>query len=361
MADVLFEENEKKPNQSILVEIKDAFMTGITYIIPLIIAGGMTSALVTVFSQGSPLVEDTLLWYMKQMGSQLSGTLMLPVLSAATAYALSGKESIAAGFAGGIAANLIQGGFLCAVLSGLIAGYLVRFVVKTIPAKGNIAAVIKLFVRPVLSTVLIGLMVFLIIGKPMAALNMWFVQMLTEAGDTNIMLLGALIGIMVSFDLGGPVSKAAYAFCIGAMTEGIGMPYAAFASAKMVSGFTISASTKIKKKLFTEEEKEMGNSGWILALAGIPEGGIPFILGDPVRVIISLCSGSAITGAIVAATGMGLFVPGIGLFSMFVLQEGVGLIPNAVIWFMAAVVGAVFSTIILLILRTIKVKKEFKK
>ena len=358
MENVLFEENEKKSNQSILEEIKNAFMTGITYIIPLIIAGGMTSALVTVFSQGSPLVEDTLLWYMKQMGSQLSGTLMLPVLSAATAYALSGKESIAAGFAGGIAANLIQGGFLCAVLSGLIAGYLVRFVVKTIPAKGNIAAVITLFVRPVLSTILIGLIVFLIIGKPMAALNLWFVQMLTEAGDTNIMLLGALIGIMVSFDLGGPVSKAAYAFCIGAMTEGIGMPYAAFASAKMVSGFTISAATKIKKKLFTEEEIEMGNSGWILALAGITEGGIPFILGDPIRVIVSLCFGSAITGGIVAASGMGLFVPGVGLFSMLLLTDGVGAVANAAIWFLAAVIGAVVSTIVLIILRKLKLNKK---
>ena len=293
-------------------------------------------------------------------GSQLSGTLMLPVLSAATAYALSGKPSIAPGFAGGIAANIIQGGFLCAVLSGLITGYLVRFIIKIIPAKGNVAAVITLFVRPVLSTFLIGMIVFLMIGKPMAALNQGIVDMLAEAGDTNKMLLGALIGSMVSFDLGGPVSKAAYAFCIGAMTEGIGMPYAAFASAKMVSGFTISAATKIKKDFFTLEEREMGNSGWILALAGIPEGGIPFILGDPVRVIISLCTGSAITGAIVAAYGMGLFVPGVGLFSMALLQDGVGPVANAVIWFMAAVVGAIVSTVILLILRKLKKKKISK-
>ena len=117
-------------------------MTGITFVIPLIIAGGMTSAIVSVLSQGTPLVEETWLWYMKQMGSQLSGTLMLPVLSAATAYALSGKPSIAPGFAAGLASNIIQGGFLCAVISGLIAGYLVRFVIKVIPAKGNVAAVV---------------------------------------------------------------------------------------------------------------------------------------------------------------------------------------------------------------------------
>ena len=101
----------------------------------------------------------------------------------------------------------------------------------------------------------------------------------------------------------------------------------------------------------------MGNSGWILALAGIPEGGIPFILGDPIRVIISLCSGSAITGAIVALSGMGLFVPGIGLFSMLLLTEGIGLVGNAIVWLLAAVVGAVVSTIILLILRKLKMKK----
>ena len=133
----MFEGNEKKPNQSILEEIKNAFMTGITFVIPLIIAGGMTSALVTVISQGMPLAEETWLWYMKQMESHLSA-LMLPVLSAATAYAFSGKPSIAPGFAAGLAPNIIQGGFLCAVVSGIIAGYLVRFVIKTIPAKGNV-------------------------------------------------------------------------------------------------------------------------------------------------------------------------------------------------------------------------------
>ena len=356
MKDILFVQNEKKPKQSWLEEMKNAFMTGITFVIPLIIAGGMTNALVTVLSQGAPLAEETWLWYMKQMGSQLSGTLMLPVLSAATAYALSGKPSLAAGFAAGLASNIIQGGFLCAVISGIIAGYLVRFVIKTIPAKGNIASVINLFVHPVVSTILMGTIVFLIVGKPMAMLNLWFVEMLAEAGDTNKMLLGALIGIMVSFDLGGPVSKAAYAFCIGAMTEGIGMPYAAFASAKMVSGFAISASTKLRKDLFTEEEKEMGNSGWMLALAGIPEGGIPFILGDPVRVICSLCTGSAVTGAMVAICDMGLFVPGVGLFSMLLLTDGIGLIGNAAVWFLAAIVGAVVSTVILILLRKWKVK-----
>ncbi len=357
MENILFEENEKKPNQSLLEEIKNAFMTGITFVIPIIIAGGMTNALVTVLSQGMPVIEETWLWYMKQMGSQLSGMLMMPVLSAATAYALSGKPSIASGFAAGIATNIIQGGFLCAVLSGIIAGYLVRFIKKTIPARGNVAAVITLFIHPVLSTFLIGIIVFLIVGKPMAALNLWFVEMLSEAGEANKMLLGALIGSMVSFDLGGPVSKAAYAFCIGAMTEGIGMPYAAFASAKMVSGFTISAATKLCKDLFTMEEREMGNSGWILALAGIPEGGIPFILGDPIRVICSLCAGSAITGAIVAACGMGLFVPGVGLFSMVLLTDGIGVVANAVIWFLAAVVGAVISTIVLIVLRKQKLKR----
>ena len=357
MENVLFEENEKKQNQSILVEMKDAFITGITFVIPLIIAGGMTNALVSVISQGTPLVEESWLWYMKQMGSQLTGTLMLPALSAATAYALSGKESIAAGFAAGLASNIIQGGFLCAVISGIIAGYLVRLVIKLIPAKGNVASVVTLFVRPVLSTLLIGTIVFLIVGKPIAALNLWIVEMLANAGDTNKMLLGALIGIMVSFDLGGPISKAAYAFCIGAMTEGIGMPYAVFASVKMVSGFTISASTKINKKLFTEEEREMGNSGWIIALAGIVEGGIPFLLGDPIRAIISFCAGSAITGAIVAACNIGLFVPGVGLFSLLLLTDGIGLIGNALVWFFAAIIGAVVSTIVLLILRTIKAKQ----
>ena len=244
------------------------------------------------------------------------------------------------------------------MLGGLVAGYSVRWLRKTIPAKGTLAGFVSFWVYPVLSTLIVGVAMFLLIGKPIAAINMALIEILGSMSGSNGALLGAILGVMVSFDLGGPVNKAAYTFCVGAMAEGILMPYAAFASVKMVSGFAITASTKLFKQYFTKEEKEAGNSTWILVLAGINEGAIPFMMADPVRVIPSLYIGSAVTGAIIGATGIGLDVPGAGIFFMFLLKDGMGIFLNALIWFFAAVIGALISTVILVALRKAKLNKK---
>lgn len=184
-----------------------------------------------------------------------------------------------------------------------------------------------------LSTLIVGVAIFLLIGKPISAINMALIEILGSMSGSN----GALLG---------------------AMAEGILMPYAAFASVKMVSGFAITASTKLFKQYFTKEEKEAGNSTWILVLAGITEGAIPFMMADPVRVIPSLYIGSAVTGAIIGATGIGLDVPGAGIFFMFLLKDGMGIFLNALIWFFAAVAGALISMVILVALRKAKLNKK---
>lgn len=347
---------------SFLSDVKGAVLTGISYIIPLIVAGGMINAFAVLLAQGFGLqdllaAEGSWLWSFKQMGGGLLGTVMIPVLSAYMAYSLGDKTALAPGFAAGIAANLIGGGFLCGMLGGLVAGYAVRWLRKSIPAKGTLAGFVSFWVYPVLSTIIVGIAIFLLVGKPVAALNAALIELLGSMSGSNGALLGAILGIMVSFDLGGPVNKAAYTFCVGAMAEGILMPYAAFASVKMVSGFAITGATKIFKKYFSKEEHEIGSSTWILVLAGITEGAIPFMMADPIRVIPSLCIGSAVTGGIIGATGIGLDVPGAGIFSMFLLKDGMGLLANAFIWFFAAVVGAFVSMILLVLLRKAKLNK----
>lgn len=204
---------------------------------------------------------------------------------------------------------------------------------------------------------MVGVALFLLVGKPVAAINAGLISLLSSMSGSNGALLGAVLGIMVSFDLGGPVNKAAYTFCVGAMAEGILMPYAAFASVKMVSGFAITAVTRLFPTLFSKEEKEIGSSTWLLVLAGITEGAIPFMMGDSLRVMLSLCAGSAVTGAIIGSTGIGLDVPGAGIFSMFLLKTGLGGWTNAAVWFFAAVVGAAVSAVLLVILRKAKLAK----
>jgi 2-O-A-mannosyl-D-glycerate PTS system EIIABC component len=199
-----------------------------------------------------------------------------------------------------------------------------------------------------------------VVGKPLAFLNQGLISWLQGMSGTNALILGAIIGAMVSFDLGGPVNKAAYTFCIGAMASGNFIPYATFASVKMVSAFSVTGATIIGKKYFTEQEQEVGKQTWLLGLAGITEGAIPFMMNDPLRVIPSLIAGSAITGAIVSYFNIGLNVPGAGIFSLALLQ-GKPLLVAGGIWFGAALIGALVSMILLIATRKNKLRKEDKK
>lgn len=344
--------------------VKEAVMTGISHVIPLIVAGGMIAAICVIFARSFGLTdllntEGSWLFLIKSMGSGLLGTLMVPVLSAYMAYSIGDKPALAAGFAAGFCANTVGGGFLLGMLGGIIAGYAMRYLKNWIPAKGTFAGFVSFVVYPVLSCLIVGIALLVVLGKPVAMINSALVDFLGSMAGSNAALLGAVLGIMVSFDLGGPVNKAAYAFCVAAMAEGVLMPYCAFASVKMVSAFGVTFATKFNKNIFTPEEREVGNSTWLLGLAGITEGAIPFMMADPIRVIFSLCTGSAVCGAIVAIFNIGLDVPGAGIFSIFVLTADN--IPLAmIVWFGAAVIGAIISAILLVVTRKQKLAKLAK-
>ena len=197
-----------------------------------------------------------------------------------------------------------------------------------------------------------------VVGKPVAALNNGLINWLNGMTGVNAILLGAIIGAMVSFDLGGALNKAAYTFGIGAIASGNFIPYAIFASVKMVSAFGVTIATVLGRDLFSESEKEIGKQTWILGLAGITEGAIPFMIEDPIRVIPSLVAGSAITGSIVAFFNIGLQVPGAGIFSLALLDGSMSGFIIASIWFFAAVLGAIISAILLIITRKQKNQRK---
>jgi len=342
-------------------ELKNSILTGISHIIPVIVAGGMILSFAVLVAQAFGLqelyaTENSWLWMFRKLGGGMLGTLMVPVLSAYMACAIADKPALGPGFAAGVAANLIKGGFLGGMLGGLLAGYIVRYLKKSFPAKGTFAGFISFWVYPVIGSLTVGALMLLVFGKPVAALNQGLIDWLNNLSGSNAILLGAVMGIMVSFDLGGPVNKAAYAFCIGAMANGNYVPYATFASIKMVSAFSVTAATLLFKNYFEEREREVGKSTWLLGLAGITEGAIPFMIEDPLRVIPSLCIGSAITGAIVMSLNIGLNVPGAGIFSLFVLQ-GAPAVKAGAIWLGAALIGAAISACLLVVTRIHKLKR----
>ncbi len=344
-------------------DVKSAILTGVSHIIPLIVAGGMILAVAVLISQGFGLqetynAEGSWLWMLRKLSGGMLGTLMTPVLAAYMSYSLAEKPGLAPGFAAGLAADLIGSGFLGGMLGGLLAGYVVKLLKKKIPAKGILAGFVSFWVYPVVGSLLVGVLMLFVVGKPVAALNNGLISWLNGMTGANAILLGAIIGAMVSFDLGGPINKAAYTFAIGAIASGNFIPYAIFASVKMVSAFGVTIATMLGKDIFTDTEKEIGKQTWILGLAGITEGAIPFMIEDPIRVIPSLVAGSAVTGSIVAFFNIGLQVPGAGIFSLALLEGSLSGLTAAAIWFFAAVIGAIISAILLILTRKNKLSKE---
>ncbi|EEW3778513.1 TPA: PTS 2-O-a-mannosyl-D-glycerate transporter subunit IIABC [Escherichia coli] len=355
-------QQDTQPVKSVKTELKQALLSGISFAVPLIVAGGTVLAVAVLLSQIFGLQdlfneENSWLWMYRKLGGGLLGILMVPVLAAYTAYSLADKPAIAPGFAAGLAANMIGSGFLGAVVGGLIAGYLMRWVKNHLRLSSKFNGFLTFYLYPVLGTLGAGSLMLFVVGEPVAWINNSLTAWLNGLSGSNALLLGAILGFMCSFDLGGPVNKAAYAFCLGAMANGVYGPYAIFASVKMVSAFTVTASTMLAPRLFKEFEIETGKSTWLLGLAGITEGAIPMAIEDPLRVIGSFVLGSMVTGAIVGAMNIGLSTPGAGIFSLFLLHDnGAGGVMAAIGWFGAALVGAAISTAILLIWRRHAVK-----
>lgn len=344
-------------------ELKQALLSGISFAVPLIVAGGTVLAVAVLLAQIFGLqhlfdLENSWLWMYRKLGGGMLGTLMVPVLAAYTAYSLADKPALGPGFAAGLAANMIGSGFLGGVVAGLIAGYLMRWVKKHIRLSPNFNGFLTFYLYPVIGTLVAGSLMLFVIGEPVAWINTSLTHWLNGLSGSNALLLGGILGFMCSFDLGGPVNKASYAFCLGAMANGVYGPYAIFASVKMVSAFTVTASTLIAPKLFKDFEIETGKSTWLLGLAGITEGAIPMAIEDPIRVIGSFLVGSVVTGAMVGAMNIGLSTPGAGIFSLFLLHPGghSGMAAAAG-WFGAALVGTIISTLILILWRKRAVKQ----
>ncbi len=358
-------EEEADEKESVGKVVKDSVLTGISYIIPIIIAGGMISAIATMIIQIfdlQTLAADPTSWIamLKSLGGGMLGILMVPVLAAFMSYSIADKPGLAPGFAGGLAANMINSGFLGGMLAGLLAGFLMKYMKENIKAKGAFSGFVSFWLYPVVGSFIVGFLMLFVVGRPITFINTSLIDWLDSLQGSSAILLGAVIGIMVSFDLGGPVNKAAYAFCIGAMASGNYLPYATFASVKMVSAFSLSAACLLAKDIFTDQEREIGTQTWILGLAGITEGAIPVAMNDPIRVLGSFILGSMVTGGIVAYAGIGLTVPGAGIFSMGFLVGINGGLANAMIWFGAALLGAAISTFFLIVTRKQKLAKQVR-
>ncbi|NWK78847.1 fructose-specific PTS transporter subunit EIIC [Aquitalea sp. LB_tupeE] len=325
-------------------------MTGVSFMLPFVTAGGIMIAL--AFALGGIYAFDdahkgTLAWALFQIGAKSAFALMVPILAGYISYSIANRPGITPGMVGGMLAASLGSGFLGGIAAGFIAGYGTDFLNKKIQLGRNLDGLKPVLILPVLGSLLVGLLMIYVIGTPVAGLLAMLTDALKSMQGSSALLLGAILGAMMAFDMGGPVNKAAYAFATGLIASQVYTPMAAVMAAGMTPPLGIALATKLFADRFTADEREAGKAAGVLGISFISEGAIPFAARDPLRVIPSLMVGSAVTGAISMAMGVELKVPHGGVF---VLP-----IPNAVTnlgaYLVALVVGTVLTAVMLRVLK----------
>lgn len=322
-------------------------MTGVSHMIPFVVAGGLLIAL--GFALGGIYVYNcpgTVAEALFSTGKQAFG-FMLPVLAGYISYSLADRPGLVPGFVGGAFASTIGAGFIGALVAGLLAGYVVVLIKKYIKLPKTLDGLMPVLIIPVLSTAIIALIMIFILGNPMKAINDALNSGLKGLQGANAAVLGVVLGAMMAFDMGGPFNKAAYVFATGTLAAGGSAIMAAVMAAGMVPPLGIALATVIAKKKFTEQEREAGKAAWALGVSFITEGAIPFAAGDPFRVIPSIMAGSAITGALSMIFGATLAVPHGGIWVLVIPNVVTHLLPYVI----SIVVGTVVTALILSVIR----------
>lgn len=222
-----------------------------------------------------------------------------------------------------------------------MAGYIALFIAKKLPLPQNLAALKPILIIPLFSSLIIGLLMFYVIGTPVADLTKAMEEFLSKMGTTNAVLLGAVIGGMMCVDMGGPINKAAYTFSVGLLTLAVPnqFPIAAAMAGGMVPAIGMAIATWLAKSKFSEDERNAGKASFVLGLCFISEGAIPFAAKDPARVLPSCILGGAITGGLVAVFGNTLAAPHGGVFVLLIPNA----INNAITYLIAIAVGSVVT------------------
>jgi PTS system fructose-specific IIC component len=341
-------------------KVRQWLMTGVSYLIPFVAAGGLLIAL--SFALGGYKIVDAPKvteqfdpgsvagWaaLMFQIGSA-AFDFLVPVLAGFIAFAMADRPAIAPGFVGGAIAVTVGAGFLGGLVAGLLAGGVVLGL-KRIQVPKAMRGIMPVVVYPLLGSIVVGVLMYVVVGKPIAAATSGLTNWLNSLSGVSALLLGALLGLMMAFDMGGPVNKAAYAFAVGGLTTGATASLqimAAVMAAGMVPPLALALASTVRKKLFTEAERENGRAAWLLGASFITEGAIPFAAADPFRVIPSIMLGSAVTGSLSMAFGATLRAPHGGIFVL-------PLIGNPLLFLVALIAGTAVAAGAVILLKQVR-------
>jgi len=314
-------------------------LTGVSFMLPMVVAGGLCIALSFVFGIKAYEQEGTLAAALMQIGGGTAFALMVPVLAGYIAYSIADRPGIAPGMIGGMLASTLGAGFIGGILAGFLAGYSAKAVIRYIKLPSSVESLKPILIIPLLASLFTGLVMIYVVGTPVAVALNWLTDFLNNMGSTNAVLLGLLLGAMMCVDLGGPINKAAYTFGVGLLSTETYMPMAAIMAAGMVPPIGMGIATFLRRSRFAQAEREAGKASFVLGLCFISEGAIPFAAKDPLRVIPISMIGGAITGALSMFFSIKLMAPHGGLFVL--------LIPNAVnhalLYLLAIAAGSVIT------------------
>jgi fructose PTS system EIIBC or EIIC component len=330
-------------------------MNGVSFMIPLVVAGGLIIALSFAFGgiHGAEQKESLAANLMK-IGAEGAFALMVPILAGYIAYSIADRAGLAPGLVGGMLASSLGAGFLGGIAAGFLAGYIAKWIKDFLPLPKSMEKLKPVLIIPFLATLAVGLLMIYVVGTPVKALMDGLTAWLKSMGSANAAVLGLILGAMMAFDMGGPVNKAAYTFSVGLLGSDVYGPMAATMAAGMVPPLGLWLATLIARHKFTSEEREAGKAAGVLGLSFITEGAIPFAAADPLRVIPAMVAGSAVAGALAMGLGCTLRAPHGGVF-VLPIPHAVGNIGGFVL---ALAAGVIVSAVLVVLLKKNVQKQE---
>lgn len=326
---------------------KDHLMTGISYVLPVIIAGSLVVAIAKIigfafgytdlngFEDASGFLHYVYLF--EQVGWTAIGLLNL-ILGAFIAFSIGGRPALAAGFVGGMLATSTNAGFLGAVVAGFFAGWLTNWVKKNIKIKGSLATALPLIILPLITVGLTGFLMAIVLGGPLGWVNTSLLDWITHMteSNTNIVVLAAVLGAMITFDMGGPVNKAAWMAGNALLISGVYLPAIMVNVAICIPPLGYGLATLFKKSNYSPEFRESGKGSLIMGIIGITEGAIPFTLKSPLKLIpLNVVAGSVGSATAIALGAHDIMPPVGGVYGFFSVGSGwayvIGILVGALI------------------------------
>lgn len=367
------------------IRLRTALLTGVSYMIPFVAAGGLMIALGFLLGgyevglgykdtgdnlgayvlgnykltdlppgslSGHALFGSGFMLYLGSVIFQIGAwgfTFLVPALAGYIAFAIADRPGIAPGFIAGYIATQTGGGFIGGIVGGLLAGAVAHWI-ASLQVPRFVRGLMPVVIIPLLTTLSVGLVMYVLLANPLKWLTTQMTDGLNNMSGGSAVLLGVVLGLMMCFDMGGPVNKTAYLFATAGLAEATTANYrimAAVMIAGMVPPLALALATTLRPKLFTEPELENGRAAWLLGASFISEGAIPFAAADPFRVIPAIMAGGAVAGGLSELLHVGLHAPHGGIFVLFAVD-------NKLSFLIALVAGTVVAAALVIVLKGLR-------